>query len=643
MFQLSFLNAGLLFFAAATILPLLIWLLAKKKPKQVLFSSLRFIKLSEQQEKNRSRITNIILLIIRMLIILLTALAVARPMLASSRFGASEKHPPTAVAIIVDSSYSMDYMEEGKSLLQKAMTAIGTVNAKANEADRLILITRDDSWNQIHAQIYAGSIPEDVIQTLSISWQPLAWEEVFALAEAKLSEAQMPNSEIYLLSDFINEELQIKSSYPVAAIPLTNAESRQNVSLSEARVQPQIVGRGKQQSIEFRLSNHGNEARSEVLIQAVVDDIKVAEKFVSIPARQSAVENISFELRREGWQSGYIEVLDEALMADNRAYFAFEYYQYPKVAVVSASRLPQALNSILSVYAGGKSPDIIDPGQLNRQSIEGYKLMVMYDFGQMTPRLREVLNALEQREIGTLFCLSKNLSPDVKAYLEQRFGTSIKAYSKQSRSIDFISTHHQVTAIIADKQRKYSELNGFWEASGGNAIISSGKQPLAISTPNSALWLWDISADSPFFIDPAFAVFAYRQASVLQSVNVPPNELKVGDIIRASALTLPTGETLTLPNPQYPVSAPGLYVVNPDSPNAASLAVNHDYHDSEPQWGIIKGKIKYFSPDFSREIFMSRLGRDLWKWLLILALILVIIEIVIVKLQEAKPHTKEQT
>ena len=148
MFQLSFLNAGLLIFAAATVLPLLIWLLAKKKPPQLLFPSLRFIKLSQEQEKNKTKITNIILLIIRMLIILLTALAVARPMLASKVFdakalGSSSKHPPTALAIIVDTSYSMDHMDEGKSLLQKAMDAIGVINAQASEADRLILISRD--------------------------------------------------------------------------------------------------------------------------------------------------------------------------------------------------------------------------------------------------------------------------------------------------------------------------------------------------------------------------------------------------------------------------------------------------------------------------------------------------------------------
>lgn len=640
MFGLSFLNAGLLIFAAATVLPLLIWLLAKKKPPRVLFSTLRFIKLSEQQEKSRTKITNIILLIIRMLIILLTALAVARPMLSSKRFGASEKHPPTAIAMILDTSYSMDYVEDGSNSIQKAVQAIESVNARATATDRLILITRDENWNLLHAQIYAGSIPQDILQTIEISWQPISWIDALQLAEAKLREAQMPNSEIYLLSDLINEDITLKSHHPVAVIPLSGTEARQNLSLKEARVMPQIVGRSKQQSIEFRLSNHGDEARSEVLIQAILDDIKVAEKFVSIPPRQSIIETISFEARGEGWQSGYIEVLDEYLLADNRAYFSFEYYANPKVGVVTRSRLPQSLASILRVYAGGINPDIIDPGQLNLQSISGYKLMIFYDFGEMSPRIREVLNALDQAEIGTLFCLSSKLSPDARAYLEQRFGTSLKAYSPAVRNIDFISPHHRVTAILADKQRKYSEIKGYWEAGGGNAIIASGAQPLALSTENSALWLWDIASDSAFFIDPAFAVFAYRQASVLQSVNLPSSELKVGDVIRASALGLPSREFITLSTPQYIVREPGLYTINPESPNASVLAVNHDYTDSEPTKGKITGKVKYFSSDFSSEIFMSRMGRDLWKWLLALVLILVLAEIIIVKMAESKPQMR---
>ncbi len=644
MFQLSFLNAGLLIFAAATVLPLIIWLLAKKKPRQLLFSSLKFIKLSQQQEKSRTRITNIILLIIRMLIILLVALAVARPMLASSRFAKSDKHPPTALAIVLDTSYSMDYVEERQTRIDKAVKAIQSINAKATEADRLILISRDKAFNDLHAQIYAGAIPEEILRSVSLSWQPLSWEETFAFAEAKLAESQMSNREIYLLTDFVNEEITVKSQYPIAAIPISELETRQNLSVSEARPLPQIVGRGKQQTIEFRLTNHGNQNRDEILIQAVLDEIKVAERFVSIGARQSLKEEITFEIRDEGWQSGYIEVLDEPLNADNRAYFAFEYFQHPRVAVVSTESLPLHLSSILKVYTGGGKPDLIHPSNLNRQMLDNYKVFIFYEFGEMTPRLRDVISELDSREVGSLFCLSKNLAPDAKSFLNQRFSLKMGERKQNTINIDFISPHHHPSALIADKELRFTQISSYWQSSAhSSSLISASQYPLAVSTPKSALWLWDISASSAFFADPAFAVFGYRQLSALQSANVPMAELKVGDSIRASELTLPSLDNLSLAHPYYITREPGIYVVNPSQDNAAKIAVNIEYNDSDPTKVEPKTKIKMFSEDFSKEIFMSRLGRDLWKLLLVIALVLMILEIIIVKSQEHKSLYRSDT
>lgn len=644
MFPLSFLNAGLLIFAAATVLPLIIWLLAKKKPPQLLFSSLKFIKLSQQQEKSRTRITNILLLIIRMLIILLIALAVARPMLSSPRFAKSDKHPPTALAIILDTSYSMDYVEERQTRIDKALAAIKSINALATEADRLILVSRDAPWNDLHAQIYAGAIPEEILHSVSLSWEALSWEETFAFAESKLAESQMPNREIYLLSDFVNEDIAVKSQYPIAAIPISELEARQNLSASEARPLPQIVGRSKQQTIEFRLTNHGNQDRDEILIQAVLDEIKVAEKFVSIPARQSQKEEIVFEIRSEGWQSGYIEVLDEHLAADNRAYFAFEYFQHPRVAVIGTQPLPLHLSSILQVYTGGRKPDLIHPSNLNRQILDDYKLFIFYEFGEMTPRLREMISELDSRQTGSLFCLGQSLAPDSKSFLNQRFSLNLGERKQSAISIDFISPHHHPSALIADKDLRFPQISAYWQSSAhSSSMISAAKNPLAVSSPKSALWLWDIGASSPFFADPAFAVFAYRQFSALQSANVPIAELKVGDSIGASELMLPSLDKLSLAYPQYLSREPGIYVLNPSLENPAKIAVNIEYNDSDPTRVKPKAKIKMLSEDFADEIFMSRLGRDLWKLLLAIALALMILEIIIVKSQEHKSLVRSDT
>lgn len=637
MFQLSFLNAGLLIFAAATVLPLIIWLLAKKKPPQLLFSSLRFIKLSQQQEKSRTRITNIILLIIRMLIILLVALAVARPMLASSALKDSEQHPPTALAIMIDNSYSMDYIEQRQSRIDQAIEAIHKINATATNDDRLILVSRDPAWNDLHAQIYVKSIPDEILQTLAISWQPMSWKECFRLAETKLAETQMPNREIYLLSDFVNEDITIKSEYPVSCIPVSELEVRQNLSVADARALPQIVGRSKTQTLQYRLTNHGFSDRSEVLVQVVLDDIKVAERFVSIPARQSSKEEISFEIRNEGWQSGYIEVLDEHLSADNRAYFAFEYFQYPNIAVIGTQALPPHLSSILKVYSGNKDYDLLPPSSINKQLIDDYNFFIFYAFGELDSRLRDFISALDAREIGSLFCLGKVLPPDTKSFLNQRFGVNLGELKTEQLSIDFVSPHHHASSLIADKTLRFPEVSSYWESPVHTAaLLSASGQPLAVGKSGSALWLWDISHPSPFFTDPAFAVFAYRQFSSLQNTKVPIAELKVGDSIHASEIQLPSLDLIHLAQPQYITAEPGIYTLNPRQAKPAKVAVNIEYLDSDPTRGERSPDYRMLSQNFATQLFVSRLGHDLWKTLLLLALALIILEIIIVKSQEYK-------
>ncbi|MBM4399992.1 MAG: BatA and WFA domain-containing protein, partial [Candidatus Cloacimonetes bacterium] len=172
MFQLSFLNTGLLIFAAATILPLIIWLLAKKKPPQIIFSTIRFIRNTEKEQKSRTQLKNILLLIIRMLIILLIVLAASRPSLRIPNLKPAQKHPPTAFAIILDTSYSMDYTAVSKSTLDIAKSYIQEINKRLNPQDLVVLITSDESWNRLNSQLLSGNISDNLLNSIRPTWLP---------------------------------------------------------------------------------------------------------------------------------------------------------------------------------------------------------------------------------------------------------------------------------------------------------------------------------------------------------------------------------------------------------------------------------------------------------------------------------------
>jgi hypothetical protein len=138
-------------------------------------------------------------------------------------------------------------------------------------------------------------------------------EDLIDLAIRKLAETQLPNREIYLLTDKQNQSYPVKPELPIHLIPLPEPESYANLACSDAKPIPQLVQKSRSQMIEFKLSNYGDQERKEVLVKAVVNDIKLAEKFISIPARQTLTESILIELQQDGWQKGYIEVMDDRL------------------------------------------------------------------------------------------------------------------------------------------------------------------------------------------------------------------------------------------------------------------------------------------------------------------------------------------
>jgi hypothetical protein len=636
LFQLSFLNASLLIFAAATILPLLIWLLAKKKPLRVLFPTLRFIKLSKEQEKSRSKLKNILLLIIRMLIILLVALAVARPIFRSPKIKPSRKHPPTAIAVILDTSYSMEYTEGGKSSLQHAKEAIAKINTLSNPEDRLILITSNESWNRLHAQIYAGTIPQTLIDQVNITYSPLTLPDMLELAETKLRESQMPNQEIYLLSDDRMDPIKLSSSIPISSIPLSKTQGYENIACTSAKVLPQLVDKRRQQNIQFTLENHGDSDRKDVLVKAVIGDIKVAEKFVTVPAQQSITETITCDIREDGWQSGYIEAVDERQTMDNRSYFAFPHFSKPRLGIITnASTLPYFLSSFIEVYSGS-SPQLIRPETLSLSMLESYQMFIIYEPGSISPKLQEILSTITARKLGLLFCMGNTLSSDLKSYLNTSFGIELKERSNKAINIDMLNKHHYISALLADKYLKNSTIADYWIANAKSAstIVSASSQALALQNGKQSLWLWNMSSpNNTFFMDPAFPVLAFRTLSFNSSSEPPESSHRIGEMLNYDNLRLPGGEMVA--GNKLLATEPGIYISNPGTPNMSAIAVNIDYSDSKNRKYQPSGA-KNLGKDWEHKLFLSRLGHDLWKTLLAIAFALVILELIIVKIEEAR-------
>ena len=126
---MTFLNALLAFGATAFTIPLLIHLLNRSKYMTIDWGAMQFLESSVKVNSRRVQWKQLLLLLVRCLIPILLALAMARPLLQAWKNSADAS--PLSLAILIDDSLSMYTLSPSQSALQSAQA-----NQASNEPNR---------------------------------------------------------------------------------------------------------------------------------------------------------------------------------------------------------------------------------------------------------------------------------------------------------------------------------------------------------------------------------------------------------------------------------------------------------------------------------------------------------------------------
>jgi len=138
--NILFANPALAIGVFALGVPLLIHLLTRRTPKNMIFPSLRFLRAARAHQSRLYNLRHILLLLVRTAVLLLILLAFLRPALMQ---GSGQKQDPQAgrtTMVLMDVSASMEYRYAGVSPLAQAKAAATTLLDHHGKADRFNLI-----------------------------------------------------------------------------------------------------------------------------------------------------------------------------------------------------------------------------------------------------------------------------------------------------------------------------------------------------------------------------------------------------------------------------------------------------------------------------------------------------------------------
>ena len=361
---MTFLNPFMLFGLAAASVPLLIHLLNLRKLRTVEFSSLRFLKELQKSSIRRVKIRQWLLLAIRTLMIVTLVLAFARPALRGSFAGLLGGRAATAMVLLLDDSPSTAARNERGEIFPQIRTAALGIGGLIREGDQLFVmrlsaIGRTDDVAFIRA-------PEDlgkILATVEPTQVRVSYRRALAKAAEVLSKTSAANREIYLLTDAqanqFSESQAPGDTLPVLAgvhVFVVHPGPAQGVNGEVASTQflTSVVTKSRPVELLATVRVPGASGPLSSVASVYLAGTRVAQQSVDLSAGQSAAVHARFVPRQTGMLSGYVQIEDDALDADNRRFFTLPVPQ--RLNVFLCGDTPADLRYIkLAVTLGGDS------------------------------------------------------------------------------------------------------------------------------------------------------------------------------------------------------------------------------------------------------------------------------------------------
>jgi hypothetical protein len=622
---MGFLTPALLGLAAVAAVPLLLHLLQRHQGPRVVFPAVRYLQRAERESARRIRLRQLLLMLLRIGAVVLLALAAARPFAP----GAGAAHEPTAVALILDNSMST-------SAIDGDARVFDTLRERALEALELAG-PEDRFWLVLPATPWVAARPGDAAETMArvrvvepVTASADLGSSVERAATLLAAGADRRAMEIHVISD------QQASSWRAApgAAPagvrvvawLPRGAPPPNAAVTDVEIGGGLAPvAGVRAPLVARL---GGARPDTVPVRLLVEDrIVAAGRGV---AGSGAV--LSLPAQPAGLLVGRVEIEPDALRADDRRYFAVRVAPPPTVALEGAApfldhgleslaaagriRRGPAETATILVSAGGTGAERRPPGRdvVVMPPLAAAELPAANRALQAAgiPVRYEPLAATGQARFAT-----DDLDPEL-ARLLQPVGVTVHhrlAGAEAAGRVLLRLAGGEPWAVLGER-----------DAGGRYVLLASPLEPAATELPATPAMLPLLDMLVARWLAPGLEAY---EAAAGTEVPLPA---------AADAVEHPDGVREPVAGDRVfriPPAA-GLYRLLSGDSLLAALAVNAPPGESDLtrlDAGRLRGTLQGWSPavassaaEWRASIYGARLGSELWRPALLLALALLVAE-----------------
>lgn len=343
---MEFLFPSFLFALLALAIPIIIHLFHFRRFKKVYFTNVRFLKEVKEETAARSRVKNLLVLLMRCLAIAFLVFAFAQPFIPQ---GAEVQKGEKEVSVFVDNSFSMSALSEDVSLLQLAKRRATEIISAYAPDDRFQVLTND--FEGRHQRLVSKEDALNLVEEIRISPSVRSISNVLTRQRQALETGTSDNKVSYLISDFQENITDLQSyqdtTLDVNLIPLQSVQEK-NISIDTAYFDAPVQMLNQTNALIVKVTNRSNEPAENIRLSLKHEGQTKPVGTLTLPADASVTDTVNITILKTGFHEAELEITDYPVQFDDKYYFSFKVAEEVNILVIEDGQTNRYLMSALN-------------------------------------------------------------------------------------------------------------------------------------------------------------------------------------------------------------------------------------------------------------------------------------------------------
>ncbi len=343
-------NPWMLLGALGALIPLLVHLFDRRRPRPHPFGPMAFVLRSQKRTASRLKLKRLLLYALRTLILLAIPVALARPELRQDAAATAAASGPAATAVVMDASLSMRWAD-GASLFERGQDeARDALKDLLADEPATVLVCTDNPATPPPPGFDRARL-RALIDEAKPSYAAADLSRCMDMAARALEENPMPGKRLVLVSDMTVAALRLEAPPPTVKDPtgqwvkpevvLRDVAGGQgslpNHALVELKIEPALQSGPRAFQFTFTVKNHGPEGLKDLEAAVRVGETAMAKGFVDVPAHGTAQKTLTVRFPQGGTVEGAVTLAPDALPDDDRRAFVLPVPRALRALVINGS------------------------------------------------------------------------------------------------------------------------------------------------------------------------------------------------------------------------------------------------------------------------------------------------------------------